>query len=105
MMQKQWICITAISFVVTTVFGQTQAQNFKSEIPPPTHAEVVYGSHPRNVMDLWLAPSDNPTPLLVNIHGGGMSNGDKSIISGDMIRDMNKAGKCWSKDCHAQPGL
>ena len=43
-------------------------------------------------MDLWLAPSDNTTPLLVNIHGGGMSCGDKSIISGDMIKDMNKAG-------------
>ena len=40
-----------------------------AELPPPTHADVAYGSHPRNVLDLWLASSDKPTPLLVNIHG------------------------------------
>ena len=43
-------------------------------------------------MDLWLATSEEPTPLLVNIHGGGMSRGDKSLVSGDMIKEMNKAG-------------
>ena len=91
-MKKKCISCVALSLLVTMVFGQTKAQKFKSELPPPTHAEVVYGSHPRNVMDLWLAPSDNPTPLFVNIHGGGMSRGDKSLVSGDMIEEMNKAG-------------
>ena len=91
-MKKRWICLAGFILVVTTVFGQTQAQNFKSEIPPPTHAEVDYGSHPRNVMDLWLASSEEPTPLFVNIHGGGFRNGDKSIISGDLIKYMNEAG-------------
>jgi hypothetical protein len=91
-MKKKCLSIIVISFIVTTVFGQTMAQNFKSEIPPPTHAEVVYGSHPRNVMDLWLASSEEPTPLLVNIHGGGFRGGDKSVISGDLIKYMNKAG-------------
>ena len=58
----------------------------------PTHANVVYGSHERNVMDLWLAPSDQPTPLLVHIHGGGFRSGDKSQVSRQMIELMNKAG-------------
>ena len=92
MKKKRWMCLAGFTLVVATVFGQTKAQNFKSEIPPPTHAEVVYGPHPRNVMDLWLAPSEEPTPLFVNMHGGGFRNGDKSIVSGDLIKDLNQAG-------------
>lgn len=46
---------------------------------PPTHADVQYGSHRRQVMDVWLADASKPTPLLVSIHGGGFRNGDKSI--------------------------
>ena len=41
------------------------------ETIPPTHADVKYGPHERNVMDVWLAKSDKPTPVLVSIHGGG----------------------------------
>ena len=71
---------------------QRQGKRQKIELPPPTHSDVAYGSHVRNVLDLWLAPSDTPTPLLVNIHGGGFRAGDKSIINSDLIKDMNKAG-------------
>ena len=59
---------------------------------PPTHADVVYGSHPNNVLDLWLVPSDTPTPLLVFIHGGGFRGGDKRNFGGDLIKNMNKEG-------------
>ncbi len=69
-----------------------QAERQKNGLPPKTHADVVYGPHTRNVMDLWLAPSEKPTPLLVNIHGGGFRGGDKSNISRDLIENMNKAG-------------
>lgn len=61
-----------------------------AEQPPPTHANVAYGSHPRNVLDLWLAPSDKPTPLLINIHGGGFRGGDKSKLSASLIEMMHK---------------
>ena len=60
--------------------------------PPPTHPDVVYGSHPRNLLDLWLAPSDKPTPLLVNIHGGGFQGGDKRKFSASLIEMMHKEG-------------
>jgi acetyl esterase/lipase len=30
-------------------------------------------------MDVWLARSDKPTPLLVSIHGGGFAKGDKRV--------------------------
>ena len=29
--------------------------------PPPTHADVAYGPHERNVLDIWLAESEAPT--------------------------------------------
>lgn len=51
----------------------------RPQLPPPTHADVKYGPHPRNVLDFWQAQSDRPTPLLVSIHGGGFVAGDKSV--------------------------
>lgn len=51
----------------------------KVEPLPPTHADVKYGPHPRNVMDVWLAESQQPAPLLVSIHGGGFRAGFKSV--------------------------
>ena len=60
--------------------------------PTPTHANVKYGPHERNVLDLWLAKSDQPTPLVVFIHGGGFVNGDKSGANPDAIRRCLDAG-------------
>ena len=45
---------------------------------PPTLANVPYGTHERQVLDFYKAPSDKPTPLLFYIHGGGWTHGDKS---------------------------
>jgi len=59
---------------------------------PPTHANVAYGSHPNNVLDLWLTPSDIPTPLLVFIHGGGFRGGDKRQFDVSLINNMHKEG-------------
>jgi acetyl esterase/lipase len=44
---------------------------------PPTYADVSYGPHERNVLDFWKASDDGPRPLLVYIHGGGWTSGDK----------------------------
>ena len=48
--------------------------------PRPTHSDVKYGPHKRNVFDLWLpdgASADNPVPVFVYFHGGGFVAGDK----------------------------
>lgn len=50
--------------------------------PAPTLENVRYGPHERNVMDLWLAKSPSPAPLVVFIHGGGFVGGDKSRVRG-----------------------
>jgi acetyl esterase/lipase len=47
--------------------------------PAPTHRDVKYGPHERNVLDFWQAKSDEPAPVLVSIHGGGFLGGDKSV--------------------------
>src|SRR5438105_1988462 len=48
---------------------------------PPDMTNVVYGSDKKfNVIDLWKAKSDKPTPLVIFIHGGGFGGGSKDDI-------------------------
>ncbi len=42
-----------------------------------TQLNVSYGPHSRNVLDFYPAKSDTPTPVVLYIHGGGWSGGDK----------------------------
>lgn len=60
-------------------------------VVPPTHANVSYGPFGRNVMDVWIAPSDTPTPLLVSIHGGGFRGGNKKV-SNRLLRACLESG-------------
>jgi acetyl esterase/lipase len=43
----------------------------------PTYSNVSYGPHARNVLDFWKAEGEGRRPLLVYIHGGGWTGGDK----------------------------
>ena len=63
-----------------------------AEKPAPTHANVSYGTHERNVFDIWITPSDNPTPLVIYIHGGGFRKGDKNTITEDSLKQFQEAG-------------
>lgn len=67
----------------------------KEEIEPinkngvcATLTNEKYGGHERNTFDIWLAGSDGPTPLVIYIHGGGFTGGDKSKYydSVDLVR-------------------
>lgn len=53
--------------------------------PRPDLADVAYGPHPRNVLDLWKAASSKPAPLVVFIHGGGFHAGDKKGIAPQLL--------------------
>jgi acetyl esterase/lipase len=48
--------------------------------PPPTFADVSYGSHERQKIDVWLASSGKPVPLVFYIHGGGWNAQEKTDI-------------------------
>ena len=54
-----------------------QKKGQAAELPAPTQADVPYGEHERNVLDFYQAKSETPTPLVINIHGGGFVGGDK----------------------------
>ena len=58
----------------------------------PTAANVAYGSHERQVLDFWKAESENPTPLVLYIHGGGWQGGDKSGLRGNAVKQYLDAG-------------
>jgi acetyl esterase/lipase len=60
--------------------------------PAPTHANVAYGPHEQNVLDVWLAKSDTPTPLVAFIHGGGFRAGSKNSVSAETLRELLEAG-------------
>lgn len=58
----------------------------------PTEPNVRYGLHERNVLDLYLAESETPTPLVLYIHGGGFRGGDKSSLNPAQGRAYLDAG-------------
>ena len=53
---------------------------------PPTHGNVPYGDHPRQVLDFYKAETEEPAPLVVFIHGGGWVNGDKYGIGAAFVK-------------------
>jgi acetyl esterase/lipase len=61
---------------------------------PPTYAEVAYGPHPRNVLDFWKAEGQGPRPLLVYIHGGGWTGGDKKQNTAHYQPFLDKGISC-----------
>jgi acetyl esterase/lipase len=60
--------------------------------PKPDLADVKYGPHERNVLDLWKARSERPTPLVVFIHGGGFHAGSKEAVPPALIDGLLARG-------------
>lgn len=58
----------------------------------PTHADVHYGPHERQVVDFYQAKTDRPTPLIIFIHGGGFVAGDKRGLNQGMLQAALEAG-------------
>ncbi len=75
--------VIATLIVSLLALGIAHAQKPPRKAPnlKPDLAEVHYGPHARNVLDLWKAKSDKPTPLVVYIHGGGFHAGSKESVS------------------------
>jgi acetyl esterase/lipase/lysophospholipase L1-like esterase len=50
---------------------------------PPTFADIAYGPEKRQRLDFWQAKGDKPTPLIMNIHGGGWRKGEIEPLGRD----------------------
>ncbi len=63
--------------------------NCLAQTKEPSNADVRYSQeYERSKLDLWLAESKKPTPLVINFHGGGFKNGDKRSFQGNsMLRN------------------
>jgi hypothetical protein len=81
---------SAVALVAQTVPEKTKAP--PSPPRPPDVAEVRYGPHERNVLDLYVAKSDRPTPLVLFIHGGAWMVGDKNTVPSYLLDACAKAG-------------
>jgi acetyl esterase/lipase len=64
--------------------------------PAPDFADLSYGPDPLNKLDLWLAKSSSPAPLVVFIHGGGFTGGDKNVASPANIRRCLEKGVSYA---------
>lgn len=78
----------ADSSAVRRFFGGRQS----TPKPEPSLANVSYGEDERNVLDIWLAESEGPTPLAVYIHGGGFRSGSKEKLKANKLIDLLDAG-------------
>ena len=85
-----WRAVVVCWVALVCVAG-TDASKPKQEPIEPTFADVAYGPYERNKLDFWKAPSNTPTPLIVQIHGGGFYEGDKTHFRG---RDAPNIARC-----------
>jgi acetyl esterase len=81
----------AAACLASTASAQEKAKKGPT-LPVPDVKDAKYGPHERNVLDLWKARSEKPTPLLIYIHGGGFRAGDKSSLSPALLTLCREAG-------------
>src|SRR6266540_1533251 len=85
------LTLTAAAWLACLVAAPAQ-QARQADKPKPDLADVKYGPHGRNVLDLWKAKADAPTPLVVFIHGGGFRGGDKGNLPAPLLERCLKEG-------------
>ena len=82
-MKKYFLLLVFLGMVCIT-----WAKPPKTYTVHPTYADIKYGLHERNVLDLWIAKSDVPTPLVIYVHGGGFSGGSKEKLNMTYLKKM-----------------
>lgn len=82
----------ATTFALATLFElPLRAQERpQANALPPTHADVKYGPHKRNLLNFWQAETNQPTPLVIHIHGGGFLSGGPTGPA--QLKDYLRAG-------------
>jgi acetyl esterase/lipase len=63
-----------------------------TSVPPPARADVAYAdTSPEQTLDLWLPAREAAPPLVIFVHGGGFSGGDKRDV-GPKVAPLLHAG-------------
>jgi len=83
-----------VALVLAASLLPAEAQRQRPELPAPDHADLAYGPHERNRLDLWLAKTEALSPLVLYIHGGGFRSGDKRTLNPSFLARCLEAG--WS---------
>ena len=83
------ICIAVWALLGTAapVLGQNSLA-----LPEPAYANVKYGPHEQNVLDIWTTQSETPVPLVIYYHGGGFQGGDKRTLNPKLLDLLLKEG-------------
>ncbi len=95
MMMRRKLFVSLVLFLLSSwaaARAQEQSQSVRSAKPKPDEENVKYGPHERNVLDLWMAKSDKPAPLVLFIHGGGFRQGDKGSLAEGRLKAYLEAG-------------
>jgi hypothetical protein len=58
----------------------------------PDSANAKYGPYTLNQFDFWKAKSTKPTPLVIWIHGGGLTQGSKVDVSTSLVEALIAKG-------------
>jgi arylformamidase len=82
-MNMKALCFLLLAVISIAAWA---AEPASTNAVPPSFANVKYGEHARNVLDIWLAKSNQPTPLVVFIHGGGWRGGSKSDVPPELVK-------------------
>lgn len=90
-MQRSSLPLALVLALICAAPAMSQQRGERNATPRPTHADVSYGPHRRNVLDFWQAKSDRPTPVLVSIHGGGFRSGNKRVMNFS-VDELHRAG-------------
>jgi len=70
--------LATLSLVIAALLVPVIARAQAPALPEPTLENVAYGPHPKQVLDFYQASSNQVTPVLFFVHGGGWMTGDKA---------------------------
>jgi hypothetical protein len=84
--------LKTINAIIVLLIASNFSYAQKNQLPTPDMANVKYGEHERNVMDVWFADKSKTTPIAIFIHGGGFSQGSKEKLNANELSQLLKAG-------------
>jgi arylformamidase len=80
-----------LCYILLLLIGTLQLAH-AADKPKPDLADVVYGSEDRNVLDVYLAKTKAPSPVMFVIHGGGWLNGSKEGVHPNIVKSCLSKG-------------